>query len=246
MKVLAQEQLAGRLHLTPTLVSTGGEYLAMKTRSHIAEAFGCLVRDNYGASEFMHIAFECTYERLHLNTDWIILEPVDEEYRPVPTGQISHTTLLTNLVNYVQPLIRYDLGDRITMIPDSCPCGSPLPTMRVEGRRDEILHMPNADGILSPLLPMAPSTVIEQTPGVRAFQLIQVAPTTLHIRLTVIPGKDEDHVWVTLCHRLHTYLSTQGILSATLELDPEDPQPHPVSGKSRQIWSEMESRLRKS
>ena len=240
MQVLAEEQLAGRLHLTPILVSTGGEYLATETRSHIAEAFGCLVRDNYGASEFMHIAFECRYDRLHLNTDWVILEPVDEEYLPVPAGQVSHTTLLTNLANYVQPLIRYDLGDRITMIPDPCPCGSPLPTMRVEGRRDEILHLPNADGILTQLLPMALSTVVEETPGVHAFQLIQVAPTTLRVRLTVIPGMDEAYVWDTLCHRLHAYLSTQGILSATLERDPEEPKPHPVSGKYRQIWSEME------
>ncbi len=131
------------------------------------------------------------------------------------------------------------------MISDPCSCGSLLPTMRVEGRRDEILHLPNADGILTPLLPMALSTVIEQTPGVRAFQLIQVAPTTLRIRLTVIPGMDEAHVWTTLCHRLHTYFSTQGLPSATLEHDPEEPQPHPVSGKYRQIWSELESLLRK-
>ncbi len=246
MQVLAQEQLAGRLHITPILVSTGGEYLSTKTRSHIAEAFGCLVRDNYGASEFMHIAFECTYERLHLNTDWVILEPVDKEYRPVPAGQVSHTTLLTNLANFVQPLIRYDLGDRITMIPDPCPCGSPLPTMRVEGRRDEILHLTNAEGILIPLLPMALSTVVEETPGVRTFQLIQVAPTTLGIRLTAIPGMDVADVWTTVCHRLHTYLSSQGILSATLEHDPEEPHPHPVSGKYRHVWSEVERLLRKA
>jgi phenylacetate-coenzyme A ligase PaaK-like adenylate-forming protein len=241
MQVLAQEQLAGRLHLAPILVGTGGEHLAAATRSHIVEAFGCLVRDNYGASEFMHIAFECKYERLHLNTDWVILEPVDEEYRPVPAGQASHTALLTNLANRVQPLIRYDLGDRITIIPDPCPCGSPLPTMKVEGRRDEILRMPNADGSLTSLLPMALSTVVEETPGVRAFQLIQAAPTTLRIRLTVIPGMHEAHVWATLCHRLHAFLSAQGILSATLERDPEDPKPHPVSGKYRQVWSEMAS-----
>jgi phenylacetate-coenzyme A ligase PaaK-like adenylate-forming protein len=241
MQVLAQEQLAGRLHLAPILVGTGGEHLAAATRSHIVEAFGCLVRDNYGASEFMHIAFECKYERLHLNTDWVILEPVDEEYRPVPAGQASHTALLTNLANRVQPLIRYDLGDRITIIPDPCPCGSPLPTMKVEGRRDEILRMPNADGSLTSLLPMALSTVVEETPGVRAFQLIQAAPTTLRIRLTVIPGMHEADVWATLCHRLHAFLSAQGILSATLERDPEDPKPHPVSGKYRQVWSEMAS-----
>ncbi len=108
-----------------------------------------------------------------------------------------------------------------------------------------MLHMPNAEGMLIPLFPIALSTVVEETPGVHAFQLIQVDPTTLRIRLTVIPGIDAAHVWTIACHRLQTYLSTQGILSATLEHDPEEPRPHPVSGKYRQVWREMESLVRK-
>jgi phenylacetate-CoA ligase len=145
-----------------------------------------------------------------------------------------------------EELGRDDLGDRIRMIPDLCPCGSPLPTMGVEGRRDEMLHLPNAEGMLIPLFPMALSTVGEETPGVRTFQLIQVAPTTLRIRLAALPGMDVADVWTTVCHRLHTYLSSQGILSATLEHDPEEPHPHPVSGKYRQVWSEVERLLMKA
>jgi phenylacetate-CoA ligase len=239
MQVLAQEQLAGRLHIAPILVSTGGECLSAGERAQIATAFGCLVRDNYGASEFMHIAFECEHERLHLNSDWVILEPVDEAYQPVLPGQTSHTTLLTNLANRVQPLIRYELGDRISISPDPCPCGSPLPIIQVEGRRDEILQMPTREGRSILLSPMALSTVIEETAGVQRFQVIQTGPTTLHIRLDAEPGANEDQVWTELVSRLRSYLAAQGIADVTLAHASERPSPHPASGKLRQVWAEL-------
>lgn len=59
---------------------------------------------------------------LHLNADWVILEPVDAALRPVPPGNPSHSTLLTNLANRVQPIIRYDLGDSVTMLPAPPSC----------------------------------------------------------------------------------------------------------------------------
>ncbi len=44
--------------------------------------------------------------------------------------------VLTNLANTVQPLIRYDLGDQVTMQTERCMCGSPLPVIEVQGRQD--------------------------------------------------------------------------------------------------------------
>lgn len=167
---------------------------------------------------------------------------MDEAYQPVPAGQTSHTVLLTNLANWVQPLIRYDLGDRVTVGPDPCPCGSPLPVIQVEGRRDEILQMPTREGHLILLSPMALSTVIEETSGVQRFQVIQTGPTTLRIRLDAEPGANEAQVWTELVSRLRTYLATQGIADVTLERASERPTPHPVSGKFRHVWAELPRR----
>jgi phenylacetate-coenzyme A ligase PaaK-like adenylate-forming protein len=50
----------------------------------LAEVFQCAVRDHYGASEFFSIATECALGHLHANTDWLVLEPVDAQVRPVP------------------------------------------------------------------------------------------------------------------------------------------------------------------
>ena len=104
LELLAQEQIDGRLDIHPALAVTGGELASSGGRARIAASFGCPVRDAYAASEFMGIAFSCSRDRLHLNSDWVVLEPVDRDYRPVPRGERSDTVLLTNLVNRVQPL----------------------------------------------------------------------------------------------------------------------------------------------
>lgn len=69
----------------------------------------------------------CDHGWMHVNADWVVLEPVDADYRRVRPGEQSHTLLLTNLANCVQPILRYDLGDTIVVRPERCPCGNPLP-----------------------------------------------------------------------------------------------------------------------
>ena len=112
--LLAEERIAGRLRIAPSEIWTGGETLSPAMREFVQRAFGCPVANSYGASEFLSLACECAHGALHLNSDWAILEPVDAQGRAVPAGETGATTLLTNLANHVQPLIRYDLGDRVT------------------------------------------------------------------------------------------------------------------------------------
>jgi phenylacetate-coenzyme A ligase PaaK-like adenylate-forming protein len=235
--LLAHERTAGKLKLHPILALTSGEWLDLASRAQIEAAFNCPVRDIYGASEFISMAFDCRQGWLHLNTDWVILEPVDEHYQPVPPGQASRTVLLTNLANRIQPLIRYDLGDSITVNPDPCPCGNPLPAIRVEGRRDDILAFQTPGGETVQVLPLALATVIEETPGVHRFQVIQTAPASLSVRLEVTPGADEALVWVKGAGRLRDYLATQRLPFVRVQRAAEPPRRDVVSGKFRQVWS---------
>ncbi len=236
MRLLVQERVAGRLTIEPELVTTEGEWLSPATRAQIETTFHCTVRDTYGASEFLVIASDCGHGWCHVNSDWVVLEPVDHAYLPVSPGQASHTVLLTNLANRVQPIIRYDLGDSVTVSPDPCPCGSPFPAIRVEGRRDDIMYVQAADGRMVPLLPLVLGSVAEDAPGVNRFQIIQVNPVTLRVRLETETGADRARTWEELHRRLYGYLALQGVPSVEIELAPEDPQSDPVSGKFRQVW----------
>ncbi len=165
-EMLADEQEAGRLRLALREIWTGGECLPSPVRARLARVFGCAVHSCYGASEFLSIGWECTHGRLHLNADWVVLEAVDAQHRPVPPGVPSHMVLLTNLVNRVQPLIRYALSDSVTFDRHPCPCGCALPSMTVEGRHDDVLVYSRADGAPVKLLPLVLCTVMEDGAGV--------------------------------------------------------------------------------
>ncbi|MDP1901743.1 MAG: hypothetical protein Q8K96_15005 [Rubrivivax sp.] len=131
---LAGLQAQGELHLRLDELWLGGEPLMPAQRERLHGAFGCTVRNSYGSSEFRSIAYECRHGSLHLNDDWVILEAVDEHWRAVPPGVLSHTTLLTNLANLTQPLLRCELPDRVRFLTEPCPCGSALPVIEVQGR----------------------------------------------------------------------------------------------------------------
>ncbi|WP_051237476.1 phenylacetate--CoA ligase family protein [Ottowia thiooxydans] len=182
--MLAEEAEQGRLRIRPTSIMTGGEMLSAATRARISSAFGAPVRNSYGASEFLPIAWECAHGHLHVNEDWLLLEPVDEQFRPTPPGEFSHTVLLTNLANHVQPLIRYNLGDQISMHRGRCTCGSSLPVIQVQGRGDDTFRVPGLRrGQMVSLLPLALCTVLEEECRVFDFQLEQREPSTLVVRL---------------------------------------------------------------
>ena len=242
--LLADEQLAGRLHVQPTMLTPSGESLSVVSRKKLERIFACPVRMVYSASEFMGIGYECEYGWLHISADWVILEPVDANCRAVPPGRPSHTVLLTNLANRVQPLIRYDLGDSITLRAGSepCPCGCPLPAIRVEGRKGDILQLQVPTGACVAVLPLALGTVLEETPGVRRAQVIQTGPSTLTVRLETAEGAGlavPVEVWEDMERRLRDYLAAQGAAVVTIVRSPEPPRQDPVSGKFRQVWSEM-------
>jgi phenylacetate-CoA ligase len=238
--VLAEEQQSGRLAIRPREIWTGGERLSNAQRAHIATIFDCEVHDGYGASEFLAIAWDCGHGALHVNADWIILEPVDEAYRPVPPGVPSHTVLLTNLVNHVQPLIRYDLGDSVTLLGRRCECGSAFPAIRVEGRCDDIVGVSDATGRMIKLLPLALTTVLEDEASVNRFQLIQSSPTALVLRLD---PKIADADAVRRCRQsLGRFLQAQGAANVSLDVERSSLQRHPVSGKLRRIMAISDAR----
>jgi phenylacetate-coenzyme A ligase PaaK-like adenylate-forming protein len=240
LALLAEEQEQGRLHINPVLVLPTGETLTDAVRQQIESAFHTRVRQNYGASEMPVIAYDCGKGGLHVNADWVIFEAVDEEFQPVLPGQVSHKVLITNLANRVQPFIRYEMGDRVTVNPEPCACGSPLPSITVEGRNDDILRFTNLGGQTVPIMPMALWSVIKDTPGAYRFQAIQTAPEQLKVRLQAKITGEESAVWELVKQRVQNYFENHGLLNVKLVLAPEPPTPNPVSGKFRYVWAELE------
>jgi phenylacetate-coenzyme A ligase PaaK-like adenylate-forming protein len=236
--VLAQEQIEGRLKIHPAIVISSAEPLSDENRALIQQAFGVPPRNNYGCSEGGVMGFECRQGHMHLNADWVIFEPVDAQHNPIPAGQLSDRTLITNLANRVMPIIRYELGDRVSLSPEPCSCGKTLPVVNVEGRTDEILRFRASDVQTVPVLPLALWSVIKETPGVLRFQAIQAAPDQLKIRLEAKDSADDAGTWQRVLARTGEYFTQQGLSNVAITRAPEPPMRDPKSGKFRNVWME--------
>jgi phenylacetate-coenzyme A ligase PaaK-like adenylate-forming protein len=242
--LLAQEQLEGRLNIHPAIVISSAEPLSDENRELIQKAFGVPPRNNYGCSEGGVMGYECNHGKMHINADWVLFEPVDAKHNPVPAGQLSDRTLITNLANRVMPIIRYELGDRVTLLPETCDCGITLPIIKVEGRTDEILHFRSSSGGLIPVLPLAVWSVLKETPGVLKFQAIQIAPDALKIRLEPKHEEECDAVWKRVYINARDYLSQQGLDNVSIVRAGEPPMRDPKSGKFRNVWAEKTDQSR--
>ncbi|MDN8615213.1 phenylacetate--CoA ligase family protein [Variovorax ginsengisoli] len=228
--LLAEERAAGRLRASPGEIWTGGEDLSPAKREFVRRGFGCPVANSYGASEFLSIASECEQGQLHLNSDWVILEPVDGQGRALLPGEAGATTLLTNLANHVQPLIRYDLGDRVTVQRGPCSCGSSLPVIRVQGRSEDTLHLGRAGRGSVSVLPLALTTMLEDDAGLFDFQLVQEGPCELLLR-TGLRGTEAD-LLLERAHRvLDRFLESQGAVGVHVRCRSGEPGRAGRSGK---------------
>jgi len=226
--------VAGRLRIAPQEIWTGGETLSPAVRRLVCEAFGCRVVDSYGASEFLALASECRCGGLHLNSDWAILESVNDRGEAVPPGEIGSTTLLTNLANHVQPLIRYDLGDRVRLHAEACACGSHLPRIAVYGRVDDTLRLTAVDGRLLSVPPLAISTVLEEEAGLFDFQLVQQGPRDLMLS-TGLCGDAARSELRQAREALAAFLVGQGAAGLHIHCRCNDPVHHGRSGKAQRI-----------
>lgn len=231
---LAAWQNQGALGLQLNELWLGGEQLSAAQRQQLQRAWRCPVRNSYGASEFYSMAFECAQGRLHLNDDWVILEGIDARGGAVAAGEFSHTTLLTNLANHVQPLIRYELGDRVRFVPEGCACGCRFPVIEVQGRSDDVLTLPAKQGGTVTLLPLVLETVIEEDAGVTQFQLCLRADGALELRLPATPG-GTSQAFERCGHALRTHLLLQGVKPLRIVHSRQQPLQQRGSGKLRRV-----------
>ncbi len=233
--LLAAEQRAGRLRIDPVHILCAGELFTPSMREAVYSAFGCPITQGYAATEVPALAIECTHGFLHVNSDWYVLEPVDSDRRPVPHGVLSDSVLVTNLANRVQPIIRYDLGDRVMLQPQPCACGSPFPVVAVEGRTNDLLSFDTAEHRSVQILPLALGVVIEETPGVHRFQAIGTGPRDLTVRLDVHDEAARGDVEREVESAVREFLRSHHVSEVRITFAPEPPRQEPRSGKLRQV-----------
>ncbi|MXS79185.1 phenylacetate--CoA ligase family protein [Nitrosomonas sp. JL21] len=146
------------------------------------EAFNCPVVDEYGSSENGIIAFQCRKGNMHIMSDNLCVEFLDENDNPVAPGQPGRV-VVTDLSCHAMPLIRYDIGDIGKPSVEKCSCGIELPLMEmVEGRKEDFIRKKNGELVHAAYLCY---TLKEDT--VHEFKMYQKETDWLNVQIVKSP-----------------------------------------------------------
>ena len=134
----------GRTHLDLRAVYTSSETLTYTQRQTIEEAFNVKTYNWYGNSEMVANIVECEKGELHLKLEHSYVEVLGEDQKPVKPGSTGRL-VCTGFGNEAFPLIRYDVGDAVTLSTEHearCGRGGVL-IERVEGRVEDYIITPD-------------------------------------------------------------------------------------------------------
>src|SRR5215217_3911186 len=187
-RALAEEQLAGRLRITPRAAFFSSEAVTADVRRRVRDAWGIEPASGYAATEAPTIAASSPeHPELEIAEDVVVLEIVDEEGRPVAPGRPGAKVLITNLINYAQPLIRYELTDSVVESPLPNPAGRPWRCLlSVDGRTADILYLPGPDGATVPIHPSVLGSAVAPIAEVGEYAFVYDV-NGLHAQIVLTP-----------------------------------------------------------
>lgn len=179
--MFAEFCLASKLQCKMRGIVSTSMMLLDNERAVIERAFQCPVQDRYGCEEVSLIASECEeHAGMHINTDHVFVEIMKDDGTPAQDGE-EGALVVTDLINFGMPFIRYRLGDYAVATDRLCTCGRGLPLMeKVVGRVADFLK--KKDGTL-----VAGISLIERTltkvAGITQLQIVQETPDTFLLNL---------------------------------------------------------------
>ena len=138
------EETGMRLTCRPKAVFVGAESLLDFQNDLITKHIG-KPTDHYGAAEHAAAASKCRNDYYHFDMELGVLEVIPLEGLSPSPGEVVGKTVVTGFHNPVMPLIRYELGDVVTLSPEfNCPCGRQTPVLkRIEGRIESYVITPD-------------------------------------------------------------------------------------------------------
>jgi phenylacetate-CoA ligase len=172
-------------------IVTTGEPLYEHQRQLIERAFNCKVFDSYRSREAGPLAQECDENNgLHINAESLLVEIAETEHSE-NLDQGEGEIVVTDLLNFGMPLIRYKMGDIGKISNRKCACGRGLPLLeKVTGRSADMLHTPDGKQITAGSLVLY---LVDEAPGpLGQVQIIQDAADHLLIRTTPNPAPTEE------------------------------------------------------
>lgn len=154
------------------------ETITLEGRSVIESFFKTKLYNQYASSEGAPFIFECIEGNLHLELQSGVFEVLDQNNKPSRSGRL----ILTSFTTYGTPLIRYDIGDNLTLSDRICSCKNNNPLVEeILGRTDDfVFSIENGKINLGNI-----SNTLKGVKGIIKFQVIQDLLDELQIMCVV-------------------------------------------------------------
>jgi len=156
-------------------------------RESIESTFGCSVANGYGGRDAGFVAHECPSGKLHITSEDIIVEIINEYGKPVTVGS-SGEIVVTHLASRDYPFVRYRTGDVGSLTNEQCSCGRGLLVMReVEGRSSDYVKAMNGTVMHGAAL----NYILRDITGIDFYKIVQ--ETLELIRVEIVVGEQYDY-----------------------------------------------------
>ena len=164
------------------------EALTDHQKETIGVAFGCPVVSEYGSVETGIISYQCPEGRHHISEENILLEVIDSDCKTVAPG-VQGKAVITVLQERAIPIVRYELGDLVTLEPDEgiCDCGVNLKSLKVlGGRANDLIQSPKGRFVHPEMF----DYTMRYFPGVERFRIVELDIGKIEVILQCPNGVD--------------------------------------------------------
>ena len=198
--ILEAAQIAQKKGLKPRGVKAvicTAESILPAQKKFIAEVFGAPVLEEYGSTEFDVIAFECSRGHLHLVNPWLWVEEEED------------TVLITDVSRKSQSIVRYQLGDSVSLAKGDCSeLGSRFSIEELRGRTaQQFAYINPEQKFHAVVFGRALNTYMEQTGDCFKFTIVQVGYSEFDLYVSETPMRGLEDLRLFLKSNLKTGLS---------------------------------------
>ena len=234
LSILAVEQKKGNMKISPEVVACSAETLTPANFDLLKEVFGCPILNNYCSTEGGEAAMSCPHGNLHINDDWVLIETIKDNGEPSDPDEFSEAILITDLTNYIQPIIRYRMNDRAKIVHEKCACGSRFPIMQISGRLGDTLHL---SGKPVPSLPLI-YAMEQDTQEASVYQIAQTGQNRVELRFTLYDAADSDEYIKKASHHIKKVFGAYDCNDTELIISDEPPKVNLRGGKIKNVIKE--------
>ena len=177
LKMLGDEQRTGRLHIKPAAIAASGEMVTKADMQFLSAAFnGATALSMYACTEHLMLGISNPGgESMTLTDDNLIFEFYEDH------------SVITNLLNYTLPLIRYRMSDILRLI---SPPGAPrILIQNLVGRTEQMPVFVNGEGAKDFISPHIINEIFVK--GVTRFQMQITGPSSFRFPICVDAGLDQ-------------------------------------------------------